>query len=120
MGRGNLIRLAVALAAAALFAQAAAGAQPYQVLATGKAEGRGQTLHAYVARSGSASWLARLTPTDRAKVERVDFARREVGGVFLDGEVCAFAPAVTAFTRTRSLVRVAVAFTRPPRATLRS
>jgi len=116
MGRRNLSRLtlALALASAALSASAAAGAPPFRVLATGKTEGRGQAPHAYLARSRSASWLARLAPADRAKVRKVDFSRSQVGGVFLDGSVCAFDPAITSFSRAGALVRVRVAFTRPP------
>lgn len=102
------------VAAAALCAPAVAAAPPYHVLATGKTEGMGQAPHAYLARSASAAWLARLTAADRAKVRKVDFARREVAGVFLDGSVCASDPAITSFARTRALVRVQVAFTRPP------
>jgi len=114
MGRRHLSRLLLAPAAAALFAQAAAGALPYHVLATGRTEGRGGSLHAYVSLSRSPAWASRVSPQDRAAVAAVDVRRREVAAVFLDGRICGSDPEIAAFTRARGTVRVKVAYTKPP------
>jgi hypothetical protein len=113
VGRRNLSRLALALAAAALLAQSAAGASSFRVIATGRTEGSGDSLHAYVATSASRAWVSRLSARDRARMAGVDFAHSEVGAVFLDGRICAYDTAITAFMRVRGTVRVNVAFTRP-------
>ena len=44
----------------------------------------------------------------------MNFARREVVAVFLDGFVCGTDPAVRSLTRVQRVLRIVVVYTKPP------
>ena len=116
MGRRHLIRLAAAVAVLVCVPAAAAGTH-VSLLLQGTTEPNGtQRPHAYFAsmRSDLGPWVRRLTPTHRARVQRVEFSRTVIVAGFLDGSACALDVRLKDWTFIRGRLVVNVTFRKPP------
>jgi hypothetical protein len=116
--RRHLIRLLVLVGVlAAATAAAAATGVKWGVLFTGTTTPSGkQAPVGYVAvtRAQERPWRARLTPSDRAALARLNLVSTGAVAVFLDGLACASHVTTTSVTRSGSTLTARFAFTRPP------
>ena len=120
MGRGDLIRRVLtvaALAAAAASTAAAAVGVHWNVLAQGATmESSAQHPNGYIAvtKAQEARFAPRLSDSDRAAIAKVDLQKTGLVAVFLDGIACARDVKVTSVTRSAATLTVTLHWTRPP------
>jgi hypothetical protein len=120
MGRGNLIRrvlIVAALAAVAASTAAAAVGVHWTSLARGVTESSASnqpTGYVAVTRTQEARFLRRLSSADQSKIAHVNLQRTGLVAVFLDGLPCGRDITVNHVTRNASTLTVGVQWTRPP------
>jgi hypothetical protein len=117
MGRRHLGLLLALIAAVAVASAAAAATLRFTVIATGTTEPAGlQVPKADLTFSlhGESRWVARIAASQRPALTAVNFSRRAVVAVFLDGSPCATKVTVTSVTRSSDTLTVHVQYTPPP------
>jgi hypothetical protein len=120
VGRGDLIRAALAalaVAGVAVLAAPVAQAGPqWRLVTTGKTVpvgARAPEAFLTTVRSEEARWFPRLTPQDRVLAGKVDVLKTVPVAVFLDGLPCASGVEVAGVTRLGDTLTVWVAYSRP-------
>jgi hypothetical protein len=119
VGRGHLIRIALAFAAALAAAAGAAAATgvSWTVLATGKTtpgSTQGPVGYIAVTKAQEQRFVGRLSADDAAALRKVNLQRAGVIAVFLDGLPCTSKLTVNRVTRTSTTATVVLHYTRPP------